>query len=185
MVYIHLTVLLDCYVFHCRDRQATNSGSGPEFFGYSNPTILNLLQKLPNAGRCSKYKFLKFDSPEKPPSAASTTGASKGRSKKKATGKQRKKSGEKLPASKRLRLSVSPKPPKKGKATVSVVRKGGGGGGGGGGDGGGVSATTDPSLAPVLGSGLGQLGLETGRSLYSSSEEWSSSDSEHELTVDM
>ena len=43
---------------------------------------------------------------------------------------------------------------------------------------------TDPSLAPVLGSGLSQLGLEAGLGLYSSSDEWSSSDSEQEVTVD-
>ena len=46
-----------------RDKQATNSGSGPEFFGYSNPTILNLLQKMPDAKKCSKYKFVRFAEP--------------------------------------------------------------------------------------------------------------------------
>lgn len=49
----------------------------------------------------------------------------------------------------------------------------------------GHNTPTDPSLAPVLGSGMSQLGMETGLGLYSSSEEWSSSDMEHELTVDM
>ena len=49
----------------CRDKQATNSGSGPEFFGYSNPTVLNLLQKMPDAKNCSKYKFVRFAEPQR------------------------------------------------------------------------------------------------------------------------
>lgn len=48
-----------------RDKQATNSGSGPEFFGYSNPTILNLLQKMPDAKKCPKYKFVRFAEPSR------------------------------------------------------------------------------------------------------------------------
>lgn len=48
-----------------RDKTATNSGSGPEFFGYSNPTILNLLQKMPDAKNCSKYKFVRFAEPQR------------------------------------------------------------------------------------------------------------------------
>ena len=161
-----------CVCFNgCRDRQATNSGSGPEFFGYSNPTILNLLQKLPNAGRCSKYKFIKFDSPVR-----SSAATAKSKSKRRTAGRQQQK-GEK-PQAKKMRLSVSPRPAQTATATVSVVVKMGGGGGG-------VGAPTDPSLAPVLGSGLGQLGLEPGMGLYSSSEDWSSSDSGHELTVDL
>ena len=156
----------------CRDRQATNSGSGPEFFGYSNPTILNILQKLPNSGRCAKYKFIKFDSPAAAAAAAkTTTGTTKSKTKRKNVGKRQQQSkGEKREKSrtKKMRPSVSPRPV----VTVAVVRTGGG-------------TPTDPSLAPVLGPGLGQLGMESGISLYSSSDEWSSSDSEHELTVDM
>ena len=55
-------------LFHpvsCRDKQATNSGSGPEFFGYSNPTVLNLLQKMPDAKKCPKYKFVRFAEPSR------------------------------------------------------------------------------------------------------------------------
>jgi hypothetical protein len=160
-----------------RDRQATNSGSGPEFFGYSNPTILNLLQKLPNAGRCLKYKFIKFDSSVKP------TTKSKTKRKSTAPGKQR---GEKVEGleTKKPRLSVSPKLADSSSAVsvASVIVRGGEVG---------VSHSsrqntpTDPSLAPILGSGMSQLGLEMGMGLSSSSDEWSSSETERELTVDL
>ena len=160
-------MVIVCVSPPCRDRQATNSGSGPEFFGYSNPTILNILQKLPNAGRCAKYKFIKFDSPAV--AAAKTTGTTKSKTKRKNAGKRQQQSkGEKEKSrTKKMRPSISPRPVVTG-GTVAVVR-----------------TPTDPSLAPVLGLGLGQLGMESGISLYSSSDEWSSSDSEHELTVDM
>ena len=41
-------------------KDATNTGSGPEFFGYSHPVIVNLLQKLPNVSLCTKYKPMRF-----------------------------------------------------------------------------------------------------------------------------
>lgn len=170
---VSLSSLTGGFPTHYRDRQATNSGSGPEFFGYSNPTILNLLQKLPNAGRCSKYKFIKFDSPVRP-TAKSVT-------KQKGTKQQK---GDKVegPQTKKQKLVPSPKPDPSSSVTVtsSSVR------------GGRVavyhgrhSTPTDPSLAPVLGPGMSQFGLETGMGLYSSSEEWSSSETEQELTVDL
>lgn len=43
-----------------RDKQATNAGSGPEFFGFSHPTILNLIQTMSNAEKCTKYKPTHF-----------------------------------------------------------------------------------------------------------------------------
>ncbi|XP_065888716.1 transforming growth factor beta regulator 1-like [Dysidea avara] len=43
-----------------RGKDATNTGSGPEFFGYSHPVIVNLLQKLPDVSLCTKYKPMKF-----------------------------------------------------------------------------------------------------------------------------
>lgn len=55
------------FISSCRDKQATNSGSGPEFFGYSNPTILDLLQKIPDSRKCSKYKFVRFAEPQRRP----------------------------------------------------------------------------------------------------------------------
>ena len=92
------------------------------------------------------------------------------------SGKQRRHKIEGSVDAKKLRLSTSPKPLDSnvgggsGTAGVSVSHS---------------STPTDPSLAPVLlGSGRSQLGLETGMGLYSSSEEWSSSETEHELTVD-
>ena len=47
---------------HCyRGRVATNTGSGPDFFGYGNPTIMNLIQGLPNADQCAKYRRVQFE----------------------------------------------------------------------------------------------------------------------------
>ena len=167
----------------CRDRQATNSGSGPEFFGYSNPTILNLLQKLPNAGRCAKYKLIKFNSPVRAAQKSKT-------SKRKIAAHSKQKAGKSEgPRSKKKRPTTSPNPAHTG-GVVIVGGKSGAGAGGASGSGEKSghhrhSTPTDPSLAPVLGPGMSQFGLETGMGLYSSSEEWSSSETEHELTVDM
>lgn len=47
-----------------RGKEATNTGSGPEFFGFSHPTIQYLLQSLPNARKCSKYQWVKFELPK-------------------------------------------------------------------------------------------------------------------------
>lgn len=69
-----------------------------------------------------------------------------------------------------MRMSVSPKPAIHDISSSSNVKTSSGEG-------------MDPSLAPVLGSGMGQLRMETMMGLYSSSDEWSSSDTEHELTV--
>ena len=163
---------------HCRDRQATNSGSGPEFFGYSNPTILNLLQKLPNAGRCLKYKFIKFDSSVKP------VAKSKTKRKSAAPGKQRGEKAEGL-QTKKQRLSVSPKPADSSSAVpvASVTVRDSAVGVNSGQN---INTATDPSLAPVLGAaGMSQLGMDVGMGLSSSSGEWSSSETEHELTVDL
>lgn len=48
------------HVIYCSGKDATNTGSGPEFFGYSHPVIVNLLQKLPNVSLCTKYKPMRF-----------------------------------------------------------------------------------------------------------------------------
>ena len=50
-----------CLSLLCRGRVATNTGSGPDFFGYGNPTIMNLIQGLDNADQCSKYKRVHFE----------------------------------------------------------------------------------------------------------------------------
>lgn len=50
-----------------RGRDASNTGSGPEFFGFSHPTIQYLIQSLPGARKCTKYQWVKFELP-KPPS---------------------------------------------------------------------------------------------------------------------
>ena len=47
-----------------RGRDASNTGSGPEFFGFSHPTIQYLIQSLPGARKCSKYQWVKFELPK-------------------------------------------------------------------------------------------------------------------------
>jgi len=37
-----------------------NSVSGPEYFGFAHPSILKLIQELPNAERCTKYDMQDF-----------------------------------------------------------------------------------------------------------------------------
>ncbi|KAG8229500.1 hypothetical protein J437_LFUL004906, partial [Ladona fulva] len=36
-------------------------GRGPEFFGFSHPTIHNLIQSSPGTRKCSNYKWIKFE----------------------------------------------------------------------------------------------------------------------------
>lgn len=36
-------------------------GRGPEFFGFSHPTIQNLIQSSPGTRKCSSYKWSKFE----------------------------------------------------------------------------------------------------------------------------
>ena len=60
-----------------RDKQATNAGSGPEFFGFSHPTIMSLIQNMTGADKCTKYKrtnFLMATSRSKQSSKGSKTG---------------------------------------------------------------------------------------------------------------
>ena len=47
-----------------RGRDASNTGSGPEFFGFSHPTIQYLIQSLPGARKCIKYQWVKFELPK-------------------------------------------------------------------------------------------------------------------------
>jgi hypothetical protein len=51
-------------LLNLRGKEATNTGSGPEFFGFSHPTIQYLLQSLPNARKCAKYQWVKFELPK-------------------------------------------------------------------------------------------------------------------------
>lgn len=50
--------------FPYRGRDASNTGSGPEFFGFSHPTIQYLIQSLPGARKCTKYQWVKFELPK-------------------------------------------------------------------------------------------------------------------------
>ncbi|KAK5672142.1 hypothetical protein QVD99_001948 [Batrachochytrium dendrobatidis] len=44
-----------------RNKDHSNTVSGPDMFGYSQPTIQKLIQDLPNANLCKMYKFQKFE----------------------------------------------------------------------------------------------------------------------------
>ena len=44
-----------------RGKETTNTGSGPEFFGFSHPTIQYLIQCLPGADQCEKYVRSAFE----------------------------------------------------------------------------------------------------------------------------
>ena len=44
-----------------RGKETTNTGSGPEFFGFSHSTIQYLIQCLPGAEKCEKYVRSSFD----------------------------------------------------------------------------------------------------------------------------
>lgn len=35
----------------------SNAVSGPEYYGFSHPIIVELIEKLENAEKCSNYKF--------------------------------------------------------------------------------------------------------------------------------
>eukprot|EP01135_Chromosphaera_perkinsii_P003152 Nk52_evm41s236 gene=Nk52_evmTU41s236 len=39
-----------------RQKETTNTASGPEFFGYAHPSIMKLIQSMPKAKECTKYK---------------------------------------------------------------------------------------------------------------------------------
>ena len=40
---------------------STLENKGPEFFGFSHPTIQNLIQSCPGARKCSSYEWQKFE----------------------------------------------------------------------------------------------------------------------------
>ena len=40
-----------------RHRDVSNSVSGPEYFGFVHPTIAKMIQDLPGAERCGRYKW--------------------------------------------------------------------------------------------------------------------------------
>lgn len=44
-----------------RNRSTTNSASGPEYFGLTNPVIIYLIQNLPGASQCVDYVPVTFD----------------------------------------------------------------------------------------------------------------------------
>ncbi|RKP22716.1 F/Y-rich N-terminus-domain-containing protein, partial [Syncephalis pseudoplumigaleata] len=44
-----------------RQREHSNSASGPDYFGFSHPTIAMLIQELPDAEKCTHYVFQKFE----------------------------------------------------------------------------------------------------------------------------
>ncbi|KAF9978232.1 hypothetical protein BGZ73_003236 [Actinomortierella ambigua] len=44
-----------------RKRDHSNSASGPDYFGFSNPTIAKLIQELPDADKCEHYIMQRFE----------------------------------------------------------------------------------------------------------------------------
>jgi len=48
-----------------RGKETTNTGSGPEFFGYSHPTVQFLIQSSSDVGNLERYKWVKFELPAK------------------------------------------------------------------------------------------------------------------------
>lgn len=44
-----------------RRRDHSNSASGPDYFGFSHPTIAKMIQDLPNAQLCQKYNWQDFE----------------------------------------------------------------------------------------------------------------------------
>ncbi|KAJ3163155.1 hypothetical protein HDU86_002324 [Geranomyces michiganensis] len=44
-----------------RQRDTSNSASGPDYFGISHPTVLALIQELPNVSLCENYVIQEFE----------------------------------------------------------------------------------------------------------------------------
>jgi len=50
------------HINHALGVEVVNTqGRGPEFFGFSHPTIQNLIQSSPGTRKCSSYKWSKFE----------------------------------------------------------------------------------------------------------------------------
>ena len=45
-----------------RNKEHSNSASGPDYFAYSNPKILKMIQEMKGADQCVNYKMQKVDS---------------------------------------------------------------------------------------------------------------------------
>lgn len=43
-----------------RERKSSNTISGPEYFGLTNPFVKEMIEELPNAEKCTKYKKKKM-----------------------------------------------------------------------------------------------------------------------------
>ncbi len=163
-----------------RDKQATNSGSGPEFFGYSNPTILNLLQKMPEAKKCPKYKFVRFAEPSRRGGGGgprSAGGGGQGRVRKLNTKSKALVKGKKavavksVPAKKKLDLDMTESIAKGPGAPLSRQLQ--------------LSRTdSSPAIAPILGSALeAQYGMDVG-ALSDTTSDDSSTATDNELIID-
>ncbi|KAG2172041.1 hypothetical protein INT43_001518 [Umbelopsis isabellina] len=65
-----------------RQRDVSNSVSGPEYFGFAHPTIAKMIQDLPGAERCGRYKWQNLTSmPPGPSNSRSRKGANASESK--------------------------------------------------------------------------------------------------------
>ena len=112
---------------------------------------------MPEAKKCTKYKFVQFEEPRK--AATKKTIAQKPKTSKKAPVK------EKGPMSflERIGFTASQLLDSKEQKAAPTT----------------LAPASDPSLEPVLISGLKQLGMETAN-IFSSSDDWSS-DSDNEM----
>jgi hypothetical protein len=39
-----------------RQKDSSNAISGPEYYGFSNPLVREMIEELPNVDKCTKYK---------------------------------------------------------------------------------------------------------------------------------
>jgi hypothetical protein len=39
-----------------RQKDSSNAISGPEYYGFSNPTVREMIEELPNVDKCTKYR---------------------------------------------------------------------------------------------------------------------------------
>ncbi|KAJ3012195.1 Serine incorporator 3 [Thoreauomyces humboldtii] len=49
-----------------RERENSNSASGPDYFGLAHPSVCALIQELPNAGKCENYVRQQFEESKTP-----------------------------------------------------------------------------------------------------------------------
>eukprot|EP00002_Diphylleia_rotans_P013024 TRINITY_DN2536_c0_g2_i1.p1 TRINITY_DN2536_c0_g2~~TRINITY_DN2536_c0_g2_i1.p1 ORF type:complete len:2293 (-),score=494.09 TRINITY_DN2536_c0_g2_i1:306-7184(-) len=107
------------------DRKGSPSVSGPEYFGIAHATIQQLIQELPNARLCTKFKLFtddRFASPKLPTASlpADTNSAPKKKPTKESTSKQ----GESKPATLSVNKKKAPEKAESTEPKSSAPKKG-------------------------------------------------------------